>query len=112
MGKRSRRPRAARSGAERQAPADPTTTVRLYVAGRMVDEATVANDDELTAAGTRQGEACLEAEQRGQRWMVEMVFPDGEHVRWGSDPGGMVEPIWVEGSELPDTVARQRGWLR
>jgi hypothetical protein len=44
--------------------------------------------------------------------MVEMVFPDGEHVRWGSDPGGMVEPIWVEGSELPDTVARQRGWLR
>jgi hypothetical protein len=80
------------------------TTLRLYIAGRLVDEATVLEDgvEEVAARHVEMAEA---AEKAGQRFMVEVVFADGEHVRWGTDPGGMVEPTPTE--DVGDSLRRR-----
>jgi hypothetical protein len=75
-------------------------TIRLYIAGELVDEQAIvagvgARDliGELGAIHGRQTAAAVEA---GRSYLVEFVFADGEHVRWGTDAAGMVEPIPVD----------------
>jgi arabinogalactan endo-1,4-beta-galactosidase len=85
--------------------------VRLYVDGRMVDEATTLGEDGLRDIAARHAELAELAEQKGHRYMVEFEFSDGEHVRFGSDRDGMVEPIEVE-TDIVEQVGRERGWLR
>jgi hypothetical protein len=73
-------------------------TIRLYLDGQLVDDQTVQVDaegagDVLAYIGGLHGAFVEEA---GVPYMVEFVFPDGEHVRWGTDAGGMVLPIPVD----------------
>ena len=47
------------------------------------------------------------AASEGLEWMIEFKFPDGDHVRWGTDAGGMVEPLPV--ADLEAALSRRYG---
>jgi hypothetical protein len=72
---------------------------RLYVAGKLVREDTLAENYEALAG--QHLEVAAEAEARGQKWMVEVVNPDvpesERYFRFGSDSDGMVAPLAVDG---------------
>lgn len=86
---------------------------RLYVAGAMVDEVAVilgAGSRELIGAmGQIHGAIVEQAAARGDPWLIEIVFPDGDHVRWGTDADGMVEPLPVALAELTVYFAERYG---
>jgi hypothetical protein len=77
-----------------------TVEVRVYVAGRLLerDEMTIGGGDleVIGALGHRHAHICRTAESEGLAWLIEVVFDDGEHVRWGTDAAGMVEPVPVD----------------
>lgn len=85
--------------------------IRLWVDGRVVDQVTVLGDEEVDQSGSRHGELADAAEDRGLTWMVEIEFPDGEHVRWGTDSRAMVDPVPAE-PDMVEQLARARGWRR
>jgi hypothetical protein len=76
--------------------------VRLYIAGEVVDDATLVIGspervaDVFAVLGERHGQYAAAAADAGASYMVDFEFADGEHVRWGTDPDGMVEPVPVD----------------
>jgi hypothetical protein len=80
--------------------------IRLFIAGTLIDDQRV-----VLGAGAREliGElGAMHGEQVAAAgavpYMVEIVFPDGDHVRWGTDERGMVMPIPVD--DLAAALAR------
>lgn len=74
---------------------------RLYLAGMLHDESSielVAEGDlhVIGEIGARHSQMVTAADSEGIGWMVELIFPDGDHVRWGTDADGMVQPIPVD----------------
>lgn len=75
--------------------------LRLYVGGELVDEERVSElENSIEIIASRQGELAGQASARGQTYMVEVEFDDGEHVRWGTDPGGMVLPMAMAAEKI------------
>jgi hypothetical protein len=78
-------------------------TVRLFIAGKLCDEDDLpigaGRFDLLEESALRHREMVTAAMSEGLTWMVEIVFPDGDHVRWGTDENGMVQPIPVDDLE-------------
>lgn len=76
-----------------------TVTIRMLVAGVVVDEVAVplgvGTRDLIGVLGASHGAIAQQAYERGQTWMIEIVWPDGEHLRWGTDPDPMVLPVEV-----------------
>jgi hypothetical protein len=86
---------------------------RVYVGGAQVDSVRITFDDDdawgrMVEHAARQADLCHAAVVRGVPWMVEVVFWDGEHVRWGTDVDGMVVPVEMGLSELIDVINRRR----
>ena len=83
------------------------TRFRVFVAGALVDEVTalIGAGDLLDMLGERHGLLCAAADA-GDPWMIEVRFPDGEHVRWGTDSDGMVLPIDVTMGQLEEMLAK------
>jgi hypothetical protein len=83
--------------------------VRLFIAGAVVDEISfpvgVGTRDLIGELGARHGE--LVAAHEGAPYLVEFKFPDGDHVRFGTDAEGMVEPFPVALEHLTDAIARR-----
>ena len=77
-----------------------TVRVRLFVEGHLCDEVDLelggTSDGVLGQLGARHGEMVMAAASEGLAWMVEFRFPDGDHVRWGTDANGMVEPVPID----------------
>ena len=42
-------------------------------------------------------------------WFIEVSFDDGEHVRFGTDRGGMVLPVEVGRERLVEALAKRMG---
>jgi hypothetical protein len=84
--------------------------IRIYVAGLVADETTmplgVGTRDLIGDLATQHAVIARQADQAGKRWLIEFRFPDGDHVRWGNDPDGMVEPIEVVNDRLLDAIMR------
>jgi hypothetical protein len=87
------------------APLDPQSVwvrVRLYVGGEVVDDATLVIGsreralDAFAVLGERHGKHLGAAVEADATYMVDFEFSDGEHVRWGTDAEGMVEPVPVD----------------
>jgi hypothetical protein len=81
---------------------------RVWVDGELADETTIVlgtHDEHIEAIAARQAELCNSAEEAGQRYLVEVKFWDGEHVRWGTDTDGMVVPVEVGLMNLLDAIA-------
>ena len=53
---------------------------------------------------------CHELDERGLPWLAEVVYPDGEQVRFGTDTRNMVDPVVVRPENLVDEITRRRGW--
>jgi hypothetical protein len=74
--------------------------VRIYIAGRL------EIDEDLIEEGQfqRHLELAVEAEEHDIKWLVEVIDPDGppgrSTIRFGTDAGGMAEPIEVSMDEL------------
>lgn len=69
---------------------------RVYVGGKLVDEAAIdfAMPDaagELAVVARWQGDLAADAIRRGLLYLVEVEYPDGDHVRFGTDHAGMVD---------------------
>jgi hypothetical protein len=83
--------------------------IRIYVDGRIVDDTDVVLGvgarDLIGVLGARHGAIAQEAEKSGRRWMIEIVWPDGEHLRWGTDPDPMVLPLEVGLADLAARIA-------
>jgi hypothetical protein len=84
---------------------------RVYVDGVMVDQHPVVlgtgDRDHVATIATRQADICKSAADAGSSWLVEVEFWDGEHVRWGTDAGGMVVPVEIGMAHLMDAIARR-----
>lgn len=84
----------------------PEVTVRLYLNGEVADErlfpfgAGRNPGEELAEMAKRHGTLCRDTDT----WMIEFVFSDGQHIRWGTDPDGMVMPVPVD--DLFEALAR------
>jgi hypothetical protein len=81
--------------------------VRLYLNGELADEqqfpfgAGREPGEELAELAARHGTLCRDVGS----WMIEFAFPDGQHIRWGTDADGMVQPVPVD--DLFLALARQ-----
>jgi hypothetical protein len=78
--------------------------IRLWVEGVLLDDQRVVLGvgarDLIGELGAVHADACRGA----MAYMVEFVFPDGDHIRWGTDVRGMVTPIPVD--DLAAAIAR------
>jgi ribosomal protein L37E len=74
--------------------------MRLYVAGKVVDEQWVDSPELVEQIGARHQAIAEDAERAGQVWMVEVWDPDAPenaaYLRFGTDQAGMVEPSQVK----------------
>ena len=101
-----------------------TVRVRLFIAGKLCDEVDLelgaGQYEILGEIGTRHANMVSAAVSEGLDYMIEFTFPDGDHVRWGTDAGGMVTPLPVEdlsrsatsGSATAGTDAASSRWRR
>lgn len=92
---------------------------RIYVEGELVDEeklvfTTEASDRDtaVASAAERQMNLAREADAAGRPYLVEIIFWDGEHVRWGTDVDGMVVPVEVGVETLAEAIATRWGKTR
>lgn len=88
---------------------DHPVRIRVHVAGVLVDEQTMDADAPqgvIEELGVAHGCAVQLAEAANAKWLIEFRFWDGEHVRFGTDPAGCVEPIEVS---LPRLMAHLGG---
>jgi hypothetical protein len=93
----------------------PWIRIRVYVDGRIIDDSVLVWGpsglrDILGDLGQKHGELCRAAETTGRPYMVEFEFWDGEFVRWGTDPAGMVEPIYMRDGLANLLAALERRW--
>jgi hypothetical protein len=77
-----------------------TVRVRLFISGKLCDEVNLdlgaGQHEILGEVGLRHANMVTAAASEGLEWMTEFLFPDGDHVRWGTDAGGMVQPIPID----------------
>jgi hypothetical protein len=92
----------------------PATIFRVYVRGQLTAEDRIPDDvDEATGdrlvheLALYHGEMCEAAGQFGARWLVDIEFSDGEHVRFGTDATGMVWPELVARERLAEKLAER-----
>jgi hypothetical protein len=91
-------------------------TFSVYVNGKLTDRQVLGggDDDDRTARiAAAQGELCAVVESAGGTYLVDICFADGEHVRWGTDRHGMVQPVEVAMEQLGEALERlraTRGW--
>lgn len=85
---------------------------RVWVGGVEADDVTIImlgpDDSAIAEVASQQADICIQAEANGQRYLVDISFPDGEHVRWGTDFDGMVMPMEVALENLANILARDR----
>ncbi len=88
---------------------DPRLRFRVWIAARLIDEVwldTTSPDVQAHMASVRSHhlELVAVAERRGDPWLCEVydpARPQGEaHVRFGTDPAGMVEPRPWQGQPI------------
>jgi hypothetical protein len=89
-----------------------TVAIRLYIEGHLCDETQAPLGGGDTRAligqlGLRHAEMVNAAASEGLAWLIEFVFPDGDHVRWGTDSSGMVEPMPID--DLAAALERRYG---
>ena len=84
-------------------------TFRVYVAGKLVDSdrTDMRHMERIDGIAARQALLCSAAEDADRPWMVEVEFDDGEHLRWGTDPAGMVVPLEMGLDELHEALMRR-----
>ena len=84
---------------------------RFYIDGKVATSDSVTDParrrEQVGDIAATHGWLADECDERGRKWMVEVEFSDGEHVRWGTDVDGMVVPIEVGAAELLDAIARR-----
>jgi hypothetical protein len=81
----------------------------IYVDGELVDSEEIlstAKPQELTDLALRQSEICNRAQARDLKYMVDIVWWDGEHTRWGTDVDGVVVPVEVGVEGLAFAIER------
>jgi hypothetical protein len=86
-------------------------TFSIYENGKLVDRRYVTDQDEpeqVARIATAQVTLCEVIDARGDKYLVDVEFWDGEHVRWGTDENGIVLPIVVGIEGLVDTIDRMR----
>jgi hypothetical protein len=78
--------------------------VRVLVEGVLVDEVPivigVGARGLIGELGGAHGEIAAAADAAGLTYTVEIEFPDGQTIRWGTDPDAMVLPLPVELADL------------
>lgn len=70
-----------------------TARFSVWVNGELAHEQVLWDLDQLEALSEVQAQLCAEASNAGLAWMVEIRFNDGDHVRFGTDRAGMIEPL-------------------
>lgn len=82
-------------------------TIRLYLDSVLKDEREFPFGDREGIAQMAEVHAtAIAATEDGVPFMIEFIFPDGEHVRWGTDAGGMVDPRSLPIWQLRDALTR------
>lgn len=88
-------------------------TFQLWIGGALADVDTIVLGEHdytgIEEMASRHAELCQEADASGAMYLIDIGFWDGEHVRWGTDPNGMVIPVEVGLSNLLDAIASR--WL-
>jgi hypothetical protein len=85
-------------------------TFRIFIAGQLVDQTTISGlGDDIGGLAVRHGELCEAANRAGRKYLVEVEFGDGEHVRWGTDVDGMVIPMEVGIDDLMRALMKRYG---
>jgi hypothetical protein len=85
---------------------------RFWAGQRLVEDIRLRPDDDsavLSAIGARHARWAGIADASGQVWFVEVAFDDGEHVRFGTDQGGMVLPVEVGRERLAEALEKRMG---
>lgn len=86
----------------------PSAEFRFYIDGKLAGRDRVGSGrSEVSLIAASHAALADDCETYGRKWMVEVVFSDGEHVRWGTDVDGMVVPVEVGLGELLQAVARR-----
>ena len=80
---------------------------RFGVGQRLVESVRVKDPEALEYVGQRHARWAEQADEAGTVWFVEVVFDDGEHVRFGTDRGGMVLPVEVGRERLAEALAKR-----
>ena len=89
---------------------DPRLRLRLYLDGTVVDQVWIDStsptaQQQIDSTQRRQAALAEQADARGQVWMAEVFDPaapeDNAYLRFGTDPGGMIEPRPVHTLDLP-----------
>lgn len=93
----------------------PWIRIRIFVDGRKVDDSLLVLgsnglSDILGDLGANHGELVRAAEATGRPYLVEFEFWDGEFVRWGTDPNGMVEPVPMKAGLAALLAELERRW--
>jgi len=85
-------------------------TVRMVVDGVVIDEVPMESDEEglelIEALGAEHGAQAATAIAAGIPYRIEIVFEDGQTIRFGSDRESMLFPIPVAFDELLDVADR------
>jgi hypothetical protein len=71
------------------------TVFNFWVDGEIIQTDTEAGEEDIERISAHHRMLADAHDALGQSWMVEVVFPDGEHVRFGTEDDGMVDPIPV-----------------
>lgn len=85
----------------------------VWVDGAVADTEEVqfapGSEDGAQVVDIAQRHAALaaEAEAKGSKYMVDVAFWDGEHVRWGTDVDGEVVPVEVGVTGLGEAIAKR-----
>jgi hypothetical protein len=98
-----------------EAPGEPPArAVRfdVWVAGELADSETLefdprADDGSVLRIAERQSGICTKADAEDKKYLVDIEFWDGEHVRWGTDVEGMVIPVAVGVDQLAEAIGKR-----
>lgn len=86
-------------------------TFSVWQDGQLVDRRYMTDEDEpeeVARIAEVQIAVCNLIDVAGGKYLVDIEFWDGEHVRWGTDRNGMVIPIEVGIEGLADGIERMR----
>jgi hypothetical protein len=87
--------------------------VRVHIAGELVDDVAfpigAGTRDLIGDLGARHGAAAQMATAVGKPYLIDIEFWDGEHVRFGTDPDGMLLPHDVAFGRLFEVLGNLYG---
>jgi hypothetical protein len=82
--------------------------IRVLVDGVVVEDNPVrvggASRALIGELGAQHGEIAARAEAAGLPYLIEIEFPDGQRIRWGTDTAPMIRPMPVRMDELLDVA--------